>query len=109
MIKHSISEDKQNNFRCMPQRETQKEKISISKGRNKKFEFLLQKRDFALNYSKKGKWLPDIQRRRKLWHYFFSLNIVFIYLTEREGERANTSRGRSRGKGRSRHHTDQGA
>ena len=62
MIKYNISEDKENSFRCMPQREIQKEKKSISKGRNKKFEVLFQKSDFALKYSRKGKQLHDIQK-----------------------------------------------
>lgn len=44
----------------MPQREIKKKKLSISKGRNK-FEVLLKKKVFALNYSKKEKWLADIQ------------------------------------------------
>jgi len=33
MIKHSISENTENSFRYMPQRETQKKKKSISKQR----------------------------------------------------------------------------
>lgn len=64
MIKHSISEDKENSFRCMPQSEIQKENKSISK-EGKNVWGLASKEIFCLKLLPKGKmagWYPKMKK-----------------------------------------------